>query len=98
VILVSDIEVVSKRSEIEDAAGHWISMQDSSRCSCTFYIKHTELSKPIYFYFSLFKIYDVYSILPACMLTGQKRAPDLTIDGCEPLCGYWELNSGPLEQ
>ncbi|KAL6079823.1 hypothetical protein STEG23_033914 [Scotinomys teguina] len=30
--------------------------------------------------------------------TGQKRAPDLAINGCEPLCGYWELNSGPLEE
>ncbi|XP_075801518.1 ephrin type-A receptor 10 isoform X3 [Microtus pennsylvanicus] len=25
-------------------------------------------------------------------------APDLIIDGCEPSCGCWELNSGPLEQ
>jgi len=28
----------------------------------------------------------------------QKRAPDLITDGCEPPCGYWELNSGPLEE
>ena len=32
------------------------------------------------------------------MPTGQKWAPDLTIDGCESSCGYWELNSGPLEE
>ena len=31
------------------------------------------------------------------MPAGQKRTPDLILDGCEPLCGYWELNSGPLE-
>jgi hypothetical protein len=31
---------------------------------------------------------------PAC----QKRASDLNSDGCEPLCGCWELNSGPLEE
>jgi len=29
---------------------------------------------------------------------GQKRAPDLITDGCEPPCGCWELNSGPLEK
>jgi hypothetical protein len=43
-------------------------------------------------------IYYVYSILPACMPTGQKRAPDLITDGCEPPCGSWELNSGLLEE
>jgi hypothetical protein len=40
----------------------------------------------------------VYSVLPACVPAGQKRAPDLIIDGCEPPCDYWEFNSGPLEQ
>jgi len=25
------------------------------------------------------------------------RASDLITDGCEQLCGWWELNSGPLE-
>ena len=29
---------------------------------------------------------------------GQKGAPDLITDGCEPLCGSWELNSEPLEE
>jgi hypothetical protein len=28
----------------------------------------------------------------------QKRVSDLIMDGCEPLCGCWDLNSGPLEQ
>lgn len=28
----------------------------------------------------------------------QKRASDPSIDGCEPLCGCWELNWGPLEE
>ena len=27
-----------------------------------------------------------------------KRASVLPIDGCEPPCGCWELNSGPLEE
>ena len=40
----------------------------------------------------------VYNILSACMPEGQKREPDLITDGCEPPCGCWELNSGPLEE
>jgi hypothetical protein len=30
--------------------------------------------------------------------THQKRALDPIIDGCEPPCGNWELNSGLLEE
>jgi hypothetical protein len=30
--------------------------------------------------------------------THQKRALDPITDGCEPPCGCWELNSGPLEE
>ena len=43
-------------------------------------------------------IYYVYNVLPACMHAGQKRALDPISDGCEPLCGCWELNPGPLEE
>jgi hypothetical protein len=28
----------------------------------------------------------------------QKRASDLIMDGCEPPCGCWDLNSGPSEE
>jgi hypothetical protein len=28
----------------------------------------------------------------------QKRASDLITDDCEPPCGGWDLNSGPLEE
>ncbi|XP_075811678.1 all-trans retinoic acid-induced differentiation factor isoform X1 [Microtus pennsylvanicus] len=38
------------------------------------------------------------SVLSACTPAHQKRAPDLITDGCEPPCGCWELNSGPLEE
>jgi hypothetical protein len=31
---------------------------------------------------------------PVC----QKRASDLSIDGCESPCGSWELNLGPLKE
>ena len=27
-----------------------------------------------------------------------EEASEPTINGCEPPCGYWELNSGPLEE
>ena len=27
-----------------------------------------------------------------------RRASDLITDGCEPPCGCWDLNSGPLEE
>ena len=30
--------------------------------------------------------------------THQKKASDLIVDGYEPLCGCWKLNSGPLEE
>ena len=33
------------------------------------------------------KKYYIYSILPACVPAGQKRAPDLIRDGCESPCG-----------
>ena len=28
----------------------------------------------------------------------QKRTPNLIIDGCEPPCSFWKLNSGPREE
>ena len=46
----------------------------------------------------IYSFYYVHSVLPACVPAGQKRAPDLTIDGCEPPCGCWELNSQLLEE
>jgi hypothetical protein len=38
------------------------------------------------------------STLSVCTLACQKRASDPIIDDCEPPCGCWELNSGPLEE
>jgi hypothetical protein len=48
-------------------------------------------------FFSFFFIY-LYEYTVAVSDTHQKRASDLITDGCEPPCGCWELNSGPLEQ
>ena len=28
----------------------------------------------------------------------RRGGSDLITDGCEPPCGYWDLNSGPLEE
>jgi hypothetical protein len=58
---------------------------------------------PIFFLFSRF-IYCMYIYLfnvyeyTSCLQTHQKRASDPIRDGCEPPCGCWELNSGPLEE
>ena len=48
--------------------------------------------------FSIQRYYYVYNILLPCISAHQRRAPDLITDGCEPPCGCWELNSGPLEE
>ena len=40
----------------------------------------------------------MYTAFLPCVPTSQKGAPGLIIDGCEPPCGCWELNSGPLEE
>jgi hypothetical protein len=34
----------------------------------------------------------------SCLQTLQKRASDFITDDCEPPCGCWDLNSGPLEE
>ena len=37
------------------------------------------------------------TLLLVCLIH-QKGALDPFTDGCEPPCGCWELNSGPLEE
>ena len=39
----------------------------------------------------------MFSVLSACLPSGQKKVPDLITDSCESSYGCWELNSGPLE-
>ena len=58
----------------------------------------------LFFFFSFFSLF-LPSFLPfmskysaACTLACQKRVSDPFTDGHEPLCGYWELNSGSLEE
>ncbi|WP_238841975.1 hypothetical protein, partial [Xylella fastidiosa] len=45
----------------------------------------------------VFNIYFMY-VRSLCLQTLEKRASDAITDGCEPPCGCWELNSGPLEE
>lgn len=42
-------------------------------------------------------LFIIYRYTVAVLETHQKRASDPITDGREPPCGYWELNSGPLE-
>jgi len=47
----------------------------------------------------LFYLYEYINIFIYIFFqTHQKRASDPITDGCEPPCGCWESNSGPLEE
>jgi hypothetical protein len=60
-----------------------------------YFMYMSALSLSIFIY--LFII--LYMWVHHCFLqTHQKRASDPITDGCEPPCGCWELNSGPLEE
>jgi hypothetical protein len=40
----------------------------------------------------------MYMSIHICLQTHQKRVSNPISEGCEQPCGYWELNSGPLEE
>ena len=42
--------------------------------------------------------FNVHEYTVALFRYYQKRASDPITDGCEPPCGHWELNSGPLTE
>jgi hypothetical protein len=46
----------------------------------------------------LFFFFNLFIICKYSLQTYQKRVLDLITDGCEPPCGCWDLNSGPLEE
>jgi hypothetical protein len=50
----------------------------------------------IFFFKDLFYYYMLVHC--SCLQTHQKRESDPVTDGCEPPCGCWDLNSGPLEE
>jgi len=49
----------------------------------------------IFFFLELFILFLQHC---CCLQTHQKRVLDSITDGCEPPCGCWGLNSGPLEE
>jgi hypothetical protein len=51
-----------------------------------------------YSFLFFFKIYLYMQVHCSCLQTHQKRASDPIIDGCEPPCDRWNLNSGPSEE
>ena len=65
---------------------------------------HAKVRGPFSFLFSkiffIFKVLSIYYLCVhcCCLQTHQKGALDSITDGCEPPCGCWELNSGPLEE
>jgi hypothetical protein len=50
--------------------------------------------KKIYFNKDLCMYVFIY-LHCGCLQTHQKKASDFIMDGCEPPCGCWDLNSGP---
>jgi hypothetical protein len=51
------------------------------------------LKKDLFIYLFIYYKYTV-----AVFRHSRKRTSDLITDGCEPPCGCWDLNSGPLEE
>jgi hypothetical protein len=52
----------------------------------------------IFIFLKIYKFIYYIEVHCSCLQTHQKRASDLITDGCEPPCGCWDLNSGPLEE
>jgi hypothetical protein len=84
---------------------HQASTQAISTSACVkadfLLCKLAEAAVPVLFvsFFFLNKIYLFILCIYHCSFqTHQKRASDSIPDGCEPPCGCWELNSGPLEE
>jgi hypothetical protein len=48
-----------------------------------------------FFFLRLIYHYNKYTV---AVFRHQKRASDFITGGCEPPCGCWDLNSGPLEE
>jgi hypothetical protein len=61
------------------------------------YILHANHNPALPLFLKALFIHLVYEYTVA-VFRHQKRASDPISDGCEPPCGCWELNSGPLEK
>ena len=53
---------------------------------------------PVYIFKKIYLFIYYMCVHCSCPQTQQKRASDPITDGCEPPCGCWDLNSGPLEE
>ena len=69
------------------------------------YLTYTgESSSPsftnVHHWWELFKVIHLFyvCVYTIAVFRCQKRASDPITDGCEPPCGCWELNWGPLEE
>jgi len=64
-------------------------------CSVCVYVLCVYVVCYVYLFFFLFKDLSIHYTQAHCSRpqTHQKRASDLSTDGCEPPCGCWELNS-----
>jgi hypothetical protein len=51
-----------------------------------------------FFFFFFLKIYLFIICKYTVAVFRHTRESDLITDGCEPPCGCWDLNSGPLEE
>jgi hypothetical protein len=73
---------------------HWREHTRTLRCT-----PHCEVMNyiSVFFFKNCLFILCIW-VLCSCLQTHQKRASDPITDGCEPPCGCWELNSGPLEE
>jgi hypothetical protein len=58
---------------------------------------HLTDMESILFVYLLFKFIYLFYV-SALSLKTHLRASDPITDGCEPPCGCWKLNSGPLEE
>jgi hypothetical protein len=54
-------------------------------------VTHASFFKNVFYYLFIICKYT------SCLQAPQKRESDLIMDGCEPPCRCWDLNSGPLE-
>jgi hypothetical protein len=50
------------------------------------------------YFFKIYLFIYYMKVHCSCLQTHQKKATDLITDVCEPPCGCWDLNSGPLEE
>ena len=62
-------------------------------CSTT-----TRQNSSISFFFFKIYLFIMCKYTVAVFRHSRRVAPDLVMDGCEPPCGCWELNSGPSEE